>query len=195
VANDNQFAARRMVADFGDGTYGVNLGGNYYRVDADLPTQGVYSTDQTYAGLGHGGSLWVAIIQKAYAHFRTGANTYASLSNGDPADAMRAFNATSVGQNYYAPGSNATTLANDVYSHWNAYQSCTICTGTVASGSPLVANHCYTVTSVSLNSSGAVTSITVRNPWGGDDTAGNPYLTLTPAQIAVCQIWVTWGNT
>jgi hypothetical protein len=183
-----------MVADFGDGTYGVRLGSNFYRVDADLPTWSAASTDQQYAGLGQDGALWVAIIEKAYAHFRTGANTYASLAWGNQADALNAYNLTSVGQNYYAAGSSSTTVANDIYSHWNAYQSCTICTGTVPSGSPLVASHCYTVYSVTRNSSGVVTSITLRNPWGADNTGGNPFVTLTPAQLAACQLWVAFGN-
>lgn len=194
LALDNPGAVRSMVADFGDGTYGVRLGGNVYRVDADLPTWNAYSTDQVYAGLGTGNSLWVAIVEKAYAHFRTGANTYASLANGDPADALRAYNLTSVGENYYAAGSNSATVANDVYNHWNAYQSCTVCTGTVAAGSPLVANHCYSVFAVYRDGYGNVTSIVVRNPWGGDNTSGNPYVTLTPAQLAACQIWVAFGN-
>ncbi len=196
VAHDNPLHIREMVADFGDGTYGVRLGSRFYRVDADLSTWSASSTDQRFAGLGTENSLWVAIVEKAYTHHRTGANTYNSIGWGDPADAMRQLNATSVGQRYFAPGSsNATSLANEVYNRWNAYQSCTVCTGTVASGSPLVASHCYSVFSVSRNASGQVTSITLRNPWGGDNTSGNPFVTMTPNQLAANQIWVTWGNT
>jgi hypothetical protein len=194
LALDNPTAVRHMVADFGDGTYGVKLGNNFYRVDGDLPTWNATSTDQQYAGLGVGGSLWVALVEKAYAIHRIGANTYASLNNGDPADALRAYNLTNVGQSYFAAGSNSASVANSVFDHWNAYQSCNICTGTVATGSPLVANHCYSVVSVLRNPAGTVTNILVRNPWGGDNTSGNPYLWLTPAQLAACQIWVTWGN-
>jgi hypothetical protein len=195
IANDNPSYLRTMIADFGDGTYGVRLGGSYYRVDADLPTWGATSTDQRYAGLGQQNSLWVAILEKAYASYRTGANTYASLNNGDPQDALRAFNATNVGEHYYAAGSNAATVANDVYAHWNSYQACTICTGTVTASSGLVANHCYTVVSVSRDAYGTVTSMTLRNPWGNDNTGNNPYVTLTAAQLAACQIWVAWGTT
>jgi hypothetical protein len=194
LALDNPNAVRHMVADFGDGTYGVKLGNSFYRVDGDLPTQASWSTDQTYAGLGRDGSLWVAIVEKAYAQHRTGANTYGSLGWGDPADALRAYNLTSVGENYFAPSTSGTAVANDIYNHWNAYQSCSICTGTVPSGSPLVASHCYSVVSVSRDAWGNVTSILVRNPWGGDNTGGNPYLSLTPAQLAACQIWVAFGN-
>jgi hypothetical protein len=194
LALDNPGAIRSMIADFGDGTYGVRLGSSFYRVDADLPTWNAGSYDQRFAGLGQGGSLWVALIEKAYTHHRTGANTYASLAWGDPTDALRAYNLTSVSYSYFAAGSSSTSVANSVYSHWNAYQSCTICTGSVPVGSPLVASHCYSVTSVIRNSSGVVTSIIVRNPWGADNTGGNPYVVLTPAQLAACQIWVCWGN-
>jgi Ca2+-binding RTX toxin-like protein len=192
MANDHQYAIRRMVADFGDGTYGVALGNNFYRVDADLPTWSPLSWDQPFAGLGHDGSLWVAIIEKAYAFHRFGANTYASLSGGNPADAMRAYNLTSVGENYFTW--NPTAVANSITMHWNAYQSVTISTGFVPFGVPLVASHAYSVHSVNTNVFGQVTSILLRNPWGDDDTGGNPYVLLTPAQLAACQIWVSWGN-
>ncbi len=190
IALDRPGHIRKFVADFGDGTYGVKLGNNFYRVDGDLPTLGAWSNTPLYAGLGTENSLWVAIVEKAYTHFRTGANTYASLANGDPSDALRAYGLSSVGINYWATTSNDNSLANDIYTHWNAYQNTVICTGTVPNGSPLVANHCYSVVSVTRNASGTVTSIRLRNPWGG----ANPWVDLTPAQIGACEIWVAWGN-
>lgn len=194
IANDNPNHIRAMVADFGDGTYGVRLGNSFYRVDADLPTWSAASTDQVYAGLGAQGSLWVPLVEKAYASYRTGANDYSSLNWGDPADALRAYNLSSVGENYHAAGGSASTVANDVYNHWNSYQSCTICTGSVPSGSPLVGSHCYSVYAVYRDAYGNVTSITLRNPWGADNTGGNPYLNVTPAQLAACETWVAFGN-
>ncbi|QOV88072.1 C2 family cysteine protease [Humisphaera borealis] len=194
VAQDSPWRIRGMVVDFGDGTYGVSLGNSFYRVDADLPTQSALSNDQTYQGLGQGNSLWAALVEKAYTHHRTGANTYASLAGGDPADSMRQFNVQSVGQSYFAPGGSSAAVANSIYTHWNSWQSTDICTGSVAAGSPLVGGHCYTVTSVTRNSSGVVTNVRVRNPWGPDNTGGNPFVDLTPAQLAACEIWVTWGN-
>jgi Ca2+-binding RTX toxin-like protein len=193
IALDNPGHIREFVADFGDGTYGVRLGGNFYRVDGDLPTWSSGSTDQVYAGLGLENSLWVAIVEKAYTHFRTGANTYASLANGDPQDALRAYGLTSVGENYYAASSSDTTLANDIYNRWNSFQNTVICTGAVTAASGLVGNHCYSVVNVWRDGSGNVTSIELRNPWGGDDTSGNPFVTLTAAQLGACEIWVAWG--
>jgi Ca2+-binding RTX toxin-like protein len=186
--------AQRIVADFGDGTYGVKLGNSFYRVDGDLPTWNDYSTDQQFAGLGQQNSLWVAVVEKAYADFRTGANTYASLNGGDPADAMRAFGLTGVDESYYAASSADSGPANSVYSHWDAWQDTVICTGAVSDGSKLVGDHCYSVYAVARDGSGNVTSIVVRNPWGDDDTGGNPFVTLTPAELGACEIWVCWGT-
>ncbi len=194
VALDNPGQIREFVADFGDGTYGVRLGGNFYRVDGDLPTWSAGSTDQQYAGLGIENSLWVAIVEKAYTHFRTGANTYASLANGDPADALRAYGLGSVGENYFAASSSDASLANDIYSHWNSFQNTVICTGAVTAASGLVGSHCYSVVNVWRDGSGNVTSVELRNPWGSDDTSGNPFVTLSAAQLGACEIWVAWGN-
>jgi hypothetical protein len=138
--------------------------------------------------------LWVAIVEKAYANFRTGANTYASLNFGDPSDALRAYGLTSVGINYYPATSSDTTLANDIYARWNGYQNAVICTGAVTAASGLVAAHCYSVTNVFRDAAGNVTSIQLRNPWGGDDTSDNPFISLTPAQLGACEIWLAWGN-
>ena len=37
TAQSSRRNVRQLVVDFGDGTYGVHLGNNFYRVDADLP--------------------------------------------------------------------------------------------------------------------------------------------------------------
>ncbi len=194
VAQDSPGTIRSMVADFGDGTYGVRLGNNFYREDADLPTGSASSTNPTMAGLGREGSLWVAIVEKAYASYRTGANTYDSLSYGYQTDALRAYNLNSVGESYFAPSWNSAPVANSIFDHWNSHQSCSIGTGSVPAGSKLVGSHVYTVVSVSRNAAGQVTSIMVRNPWGENDTNGNPYVNLSGADLAACQIWVAWGN-
>ena len=55
----------RAVVDFGDGTYGVRLGANFYRVDNDLPvaTAGSARTARAATGAGSGaetnrGAAW-----------------------------------------------------------------------------------------------------------------------------------------
>ena len=82
AAKSNANSVRQTVVDLGDGTYAVALGNSFYRVDADLPTRSAQSKDLTYAKFGLSGSMWVPIVEKAYAHFRTGANTYESLNGG-----------------------------------------------------------------------------------------------------------------
>jgi hypothetical protein len=190
IAGDNPHALRQNVVDFNDGTYGVRLGNSFYRVDNDLPVHNG-GTTPAYAGLGAQNSMWVAIIEKAFAHYRTGANSYASIEGGWMIEANQAFRSPSPGWRSLSSYSNATALANHIASLWNSYQAVTVgFTGATAiGGAPLVMSHAYTVAWVTYNSSGAVVSITLRNPWGVDGAGnmdGNPndgYVTVTPAQI------------
>lgn len=78
---------RRAMVDFGDGTYGVNLGGYFYRVDGRMPASslipGIYRP--TYAGFGAENSIWVAIAEKALAMalpIAPGVYDYSVLENG-----------------------------------------------------------------------------------------------------------------
>ena len=76
---------RRLVADLGDGTYAVRFyrdGQAYYvRVDADLWV--APNGKPKYARFGKQNSLWVPIVEKAYAFFRTQQGNYPSLNSGD----------------------------------------------------------------------------------------------------------------
>lgn len=205
VANDNPQAIRQRVVDFNDGTYGVALGGNFYRVDNDLPAYSSTSTDAAYAHLGLQNSMWVAVMEKAYAHYRTGANSYASIENGWSVEAARALGATTTGDNAISGYGSATALANAIYTQWNSYNEVTV--GFVDSRygkylpGGLINNHMYTVASVARNSSGVVTSITLRNPWGidtdngsGNDGNNDGYVTVTPAQLYALQGRVNYGR-
>jgi Ca2+-binding RTX toxin-like protein len=95
-AYTNPDKVRQLVVDLGDGTYAVNFhkAGQdaFVRVDGDLWAS---SGTPAYANLGGQSSLWVAIIEKAYAFFKNGQGTYASINGGNgagasPADAMAA---------------------------------------------------------------------------------------------------------
>ena len=84
VAKADPQEIRQRIADLGDGTYIVQFKSAgkdvHVRVDADLPS---YSTSSlAYAGFGAGGSIWAAIMEKAYAMFRKGEASYASLESG-----------------------------------------------------------------------------------------------------------------
>jgi hypothetical protein len=187
------------VVDFGDGTFGVKLGGGFYRVDADLPTWGPGSTVPMYADLGRGGSLWVAVVEKAYAHYRTGDDTYASLSGGWMSEAMRALNVPVNGDRWLGSYASATALANEVFAVWSTSNAVTVGLLTVPAGCPCVQSHAYTVAAVNRDAAGNVTSIVLRNPWGWDG-AGNDLnpadglVTLTVDQLFACTGRLTWGS-
>ncbi|MDG2305282.1 MAG: C2 family cysteine protease [Candidatus Binatia bacterium] len=86
VADSDPEHIRKMVVDLGDGTYAVRFyrGGipTYVRVDADLYTNKNDSSDLWYADLGVQNSLWVPIIEKAYAVFRKANSSYDGISGG-----------------------------------------------------------------------------------------------------------------
>jgi hypothetical protein len=201
IAIDNPFALRQNVVDFDDGTYGVRLGNNFYRVDNDLPVATSSSTAPVYAALGLQNSMWVAVVEKAYAHYRTGANSYASIEGGWSVDVNRAFGATSTGDRGISSYSSAAALANEIFNRWNNYEAVTIgfAGGTIAAGAPLINYHMYTVYSVTRNSSGVVTSITLRNPWGYDGAGSDGnywdgFVTVTPDQLYNSTGRVNWGR-
>lgn len=84
IANANPAFIRELVVDLGDGTYGVQFhdaaGANVFiRVDADLWTDnGVLA----YAQFGSQGTLWVPILEKAFAFVAKSDGSYASISGG-----------------------------------------------------------------------------------------------------------------
>jgi hypothetical protein len=198
IARDSPQAIRHDVVDFGDGTYGVRLGNSFYRVDNDLPVN-IGGTTPAYAGLGLQGSLWVALVEKAFAHYRRGANSYASIEFGWSVEINRAFRSTSAGEKSIQSYGNATALANDIATRAGSGQAVTI-GFTSGGGAPLVMSHQYTVASVQRNSSGTVISITLRNPWGvdgGGSADSNPndgLVTVTPAQLYAQSGAVNWGR-
>lgn len=201
IANDNSFVVRQNVVDFDDGTYGVHLGNSFYRVDTDLPVASSSSSVPVYAKLGQQNCMWVAVVEKAYAYYRTGANSYASIAGGWAVEVNRAFGATSTGDRAISSYASATALANEIFNRWNTYQAVTIgfAGGRIAAGAPLINNHMYTVYSVRRNSAGVVTSITLRNPWGYDG-AGNDgntsdgFVTVTPYQLFYSTGRIDWGR-
>jgi hypothetical protein len=172
VANDTPFTLTSRIVDFNDGTYGVRLGNNFYRVDSDLPVAPASPSVPAYARLGVGNSMWAAVLEKAYAHYRTGANSYGSLVGGWGVEVNRALGTTAAGDRWLGSYSNSTALANEIFNRWNNYESVTVGFVDPRFGrylpGDLINNHMYTVVSVARDSAGAVTSITLRNPWGID---------------------------
>ncbi len=69
IANTDPAIIRARIVDFNDGDYGVRLGNSFYRVDADLPVDSSRNSNPSYAHRGEDNSKWVAIFEKAWAHY------------------------------------------------------------------------------------------------------------------------------
>jgi len=184
IADTDPNVIRQMVAPLGDGTYAVRFYGSsgevYLRLDADLPVSG---TNPAYAKLGRDGELWVPIVEKAYAYFRYGQNSYASISGGWMSTVY-----TQVA-NCTAPWRYTTGTAADLYSYLAgnlaAGRAVTIGSYSNASG-PIVGSHAYMVKGVTTNESGSF--MTVYNPWGydgrtWDSNSSDGLLTISIAQV------------
>jgi len=170
VNNNTQFITRNMV-DFGDGTYGVQLGGFFIRMDSDLPVQQVGSVLPAYARLGADNSLWVPLMEKAWAFFQTGANTYSSLdAGGVPSDVFDAFGGNTSTRSL-TTFANTTQLGNLIRSIVNsgfpATLSVSSAMGSVPAGVTLMSGQTYSIIGFNT-SSGAVSQVILQNPLGTD---------------------------
>lgn len=181
TAETNANTIKQSVVDLGDGTFAVRFfkGSQavYFRVDGDLPT---WSNGQlAYANQGTEGSLWVAVMEKAFAQFRTGANSYASIEAGWMSEAYAAIGKTST--NFFSQMS-AGTLLNTIKAALEAGKSVTYACYDSQDGAPLIGYHAYTVVSVNANAQ----TVTLRNPWGvdgaGNDGQNDGYVTITAQQ-------------
>jgi hypothetical protein len=182
-ASVNPAHLEQSAVDMGDGTYSVEFysGGSpeFVRVNDQLPTNGGGS--YVFAHPGPSGNIWAPIIEKAYAYFRTGANTYASIGSGWMGDVYSALGIS----NSFFYASSATTdsaLYGELSADLSAGEAVTM--GTFSSTPQLVSDHAYTLMSVAVV--GGVNEYTVRNPWGfsGDSLEnGQGYATLTYAQF------------
>ena len=186
VAKTDANLIKQSVVDLGDGTFAVKfMKGNkemYFRVDADLPTWGNGSL--AYANTGSQGSLWVAVMEKAFAAFRTGANSYASIEAGWMSEVYAALGKTST--NYFSAGT-AASLINTIKIALEQGKSVTYGANTPTDGAPLIGCHAYSVDRVNLDTNGNAVSVTLRNHWAidgvGNDGQNDGYVTVTAAQL------------
>ena len=185
VAKLDPWKIRQSVLDMGDGTYLVQFsrGGNrvFVRVDGQLPVIGNGQPD--YAGLGQGGSLWVAIMEKAYAVFHGPTPSYGSIDGGWMDQSYAALgDASSSIYGAATPG----LLLSQIQSEVLAGKSVTYATYNVADNAPLLPSHAYAVARVNTDMLGNPLSVTLRNPWGvdgaGNDGLNDGYVTVTAQQ-------------
>jgi hypothetical protein len=172
------------AVDMGDGTYVVQfMNGNtptYVRVNNAFSTGG-FSGGFQYAFPGSNDTIWAAVFEKAFCYFRTGANTYASISGGWMSEV---FSDLGVNNNSFAPSSyNASTFYTMVSTDLASGDAVTLATPN--SPPNLVGDHAYGLLSASMVN--GVPMFVVRNPWGvsGDSLEnGQGQATLTFAQLA-----------
>ena len=186
LADTDPGLLQQSIAALGDGTYAVRFyrGGSatYYRVDAQLPTIG---TSPCYANLTPTGELWVALLEKAFAQFRSGQNSYSSINGGWMHEAYTAITGASYSV-YSTGGSTADALAQKMANSLVAGNAVTAASLSSAAPSPIVSNHAYNVHAVTYEN--GTWYVTVYNPWGYDGRSwdSNPsdgLLKLTASQF------------
>jgi hypothetical protein len=180
-ANTSPARLQEMAVDLGDGTYAVQYmrGGtaSFVRVDGDL-SSGAY-WGYAYARPGANGNLWGVIMEKSYALFRNGANSYSSLNNGWMGNV---YSDLGIANSNLSLSVSDTSLYNTLSNALNTGKPVTFATYT--GGTTLVASHAYTL--VSVANIGGTNYYTVRNPWGvsGNSLENSSGLaTLTLAQM------------
>ncbi len=173
----------QSAVDMGDGTFVVQFKTNgtpsFVRVSNAFSTGPVDGFMNAHPGAD--GSIWAMVMEKAFAYFRTGANTYASIDSGWMGEVYGDFGITYT--NILISADSQTTLLNTLSADLAAGDPVTL--GTPQTPPNLVGDHAYTLVSISVDGNG-VAHYVVRNPWGisGDSLENSQgYATLTYAQM------------
>jgi hypothetical protein len=173
---------QNSIVDMGDGTYVVQfMNGNtptYVRVNNAFSTGGFGGFN--YAHPGANNTLWAMVLEKAFCEYRSGANTYASISGGWMGEVFSDLGVSST--NFLPSSDTASSFYSQVSTALASGNAVTL--ATYNSPPNLVGDHAYTLLSVSMVK--GVPMFTVRNPWGvsGDSLEnGQGIATLTFAQV------------
>ena len=188
IAQNHAGTIEQSITALGDGTYAVRFYRNgspvYLRIDADLP---VYSSGAlTYAKASPQGEIWVPLMEKAYAYFRYGKNSYASIEAGWMSTVYT--EVTNVQATSVSTSGSLTSLASYISSNLAAGRPMTV--GSYSSPpSPIVGGHAYRIKSIETVS--GQTYVTVYNPWGidgrsWDSNSNDGLLKITIAQFQAC---------
>jgi Calpain family cysteine protease/RTX calcium-binding nonapeptide repeat (4 copies) len=181
IAKANPDRIRQHVVELGDGTYAVQFGSSYVRVDGDLPTD--VNGNLIYAGMGVDNSVWTAVMEKAWAFYRQNDSNWKSVESGLMDEVFGAMGASADTQSvswWYKLWNNSDDLWNYVKGQLNAGKAVTV--GTPDDAGTLVGSHAYMVDMVYVAADGSK-HIVLRNPWGPNDTGGQPYVDITAGQL------------
>jgi hypothetical protein len=213
IAQQDPQAIENNVVDFGDGTYGVDLNGNYFRVDSELPVNISGEAFSGYASAGQDNSMWVPIVEKAFAYYASPptAPTYRNLQQAQGGTApvvYQAFGATDFGSvPLGGPGSfaSAQALGSTIVSLYDSGYSLSVdLTGLLTSGTNynngqlvlLSGPREYTVIGIQTDVYGNLTDVILRDPSGNipqgvDVTLTNLY---TIVGAAFSNGYLDYGN-
>jgi hypothetical protein len=181
---DPQFI-RQTIVDLGDGTFAAQFTNRsrktFVRVDGDLPTTRLGTL--AYAQLGKGKSVWVAIMEKAYAFFRRGSADYAGLVGGFMGEVFEdlGMKTTSI-----FSAKNGQELLSELNAELQSGNAVTFGTNENTKAAPIISGHAYEVDQISTDADGNPTQVRLRNPWAmdgaGNDGKDDGYITLTAEQ-------------
>ena len=184
LADQDPGVIRQMIAPMGDGTYAVRFYRSgqpvYVRVDAQLPA---YYGTPAYAKLSPTGELWAALAEKAYAQFRSGANSYASLNGGWMSTVYQEVTGAATSDSWI--GGSGSSVTQFISSQLAAGHALSAGTSSSAAG-PFAGGHAYMIKSIETTGDG--TYVTVFNPWGfdgytWDSNPGDGLLTVSMAMF------------
>lgn len=179
-------AIRNMMTDLGDGTFAVRFKSGttskFYRVDNDLAVFNKNSTAPAYAAFGQGGSMWVAVAEKAYAYARRAQGTYASLEGGWMNESFSALGLKAQQTKWNDETDNADEYLDWVQGRLDAGDVVTMAVLTGSDTLNLVGGHAYSVSRIETLADGT-RQIIIRNPWGVDgyrttDGANDAYVAV-----------------
>ena len=180
----------QSILDMGSGNYLVEFSKGssnvFVRVDDKLPVLADGQLD--YAGLGAGDSIWVAIMEKAYAVFHGPTASYASIDGGWMDQVYSALG--ELPKSSYG-GAGAVAMMALVASQISNGESVTYGTlNNISDNAPLIGGHAYSVDSVLTDTQGNPIGLVLRNPWGidgaGNDGNDDGYVTVTAEQAYDC---------
>jgi hypothetical protein len=135
-----------------------------------------------YANEGQQNSLWVAVMEKAFAVYRDAQTTQAASYNNINGGWMSEVY-SDLGCNYTNiwSASSATQLLQELASALSKNDSVTMAVNNAPAGSGLISDHAYMVVSVQTDAKGNMT-LTLRNPWGADGSPNGGYITVSATQ-------------
>lgn len=155
-AGANPKVLTQSAVDMGDGTYAVQ----FYKNGSPVYVRVSNMFSNSFARAGANNTIWALVLEKAFAYFRTGANTYASINGGWMGEVYSDLGVKSTG---FTPSATSDGDLSKMLSQELANgQAVTFGTQNAPN---LVKSHAYTLVGVTTDA-GGVNHYTVRNPWG-----------------------------